>query len=95
LRAPQAIYESLAVTFVCIYGFQKLSKYGEDPGLYTIGAATLTLAVIIVRTPTAPAAAWQRCARRMRSALIRTPCLRSRMPSWRFGNGKPIGGSLA
>lgn len=68
------------MSFVCIYGLLKMSNNGEDPDLYLIGAATLTLAVIIVRVFTTHPSP---CSRRLRAChvcttLRPTPCTHSR-----------------
>jgi len=47
----QGVYESIAISFVCIYALQKMSVNGEDPDVYLIGAATFSLAVVIVSHP--------------------------------------------
>jgi len=43
----QAIYESLAIALLCVFSLDGLSPDGESPGLYLIGACTITLAIVV------------------------------------------------
>jgi len=46
----EAFYESIAITLVCVYGLVNSSRLGETPGVWYIGAHTLTTVIIIVNT---------------------------------------------
>jgi len=43
----QAIYESAAISFICIYSLPTMVADGEDPEVFYMGAHTLTLVIII------------------------------------------------
>ena len=44
----EAFYESAAITLVCVYGLVNSARFGETPGVWYIGAHTLTTVIIVV-----------------------------------------------
>ena len=44
----EAFYESAAITLVCVFGLVNSSRFGETPGVWYIGAHTLTTVIITV-----------------------------------------------
>jgi len=42
----EAVYESLLITLLSVYSLRSCGRYGEDPGVWWIGAHTLTAVIV-------------------------------------------------